>query len=137
MNMKHNDPNMAGILAKDFTKVLNFCLTNNVAFHMQHSAHFNEDLAIPALTNTMMGLSKVTCEQAGVNTEDIGLLPKSFNTKGNYELLEFVLHTKDGKTIFYNAYLPCPHGDEPCIECRAIGLRCKEKMKKFIENLHC
>lgn len=137
MSEDHRNCNMAAILAKDLTDVLNFCLERNTAIHMQHSQDFNEDMAISAVINTMIGLSKVTVEQAGSDIDKIGFLPKKFDTKPNFQLLEFDMRTKDNKTILYNAYIPCLHTESACNECVSKGLACKNRMKEFITNLYC
>ena len=128
---------MAGVLAKDLTDALNFCLERKNTIHMQHSQRFNEDMAIPAIVNTMIGLSKVTIEQAGLEVENIGTLPKTFDIKPNFMPLEFEIKTKNSKTILYCAYIPCLHTETVCDECTSKGLACKDRMKEFIENLYC
>ena len=102
MSEDHRNCNMAAILAKDLTDVLNFCLERNTAIHMQHSQDFNEDMAISAVINTMIGLSKVTVEQAGSDIDRRSRI-KFHLSYGRYVLLDTSTHMKATKGTRLNS----------------------------------
>ena len=137
MNENHKNDGMGGILAKDLTRILNFCIENEKTIHMQYNNHFRKDLAIPAITQTMVRLSEINVKDAGPEIEDAGTLPKEFDTKKNFKLMEFNLKTKTGKTVYYNAYIPCIHNESPCDHCLNAGAYSCEHMKTLVKNLYC
>lgn len=119
--------------------VLRYCSARNKALYLKRSMHFNKDLAIKSINRMIQLLANSEALQNKWDAEldKYKLLPNFPTTKRNFTLYDAEISTKDGNTIYYNAYTACQHDSTPCDTCLIYGIKNLQQRKEFITNLFC
>ena len=138
INRQPNECDMEKIAIK-LLDILHLCASENKAIYLRLSSRSREDRATDSIARTIQFLSNSELLQTKWDEElsKYRLLPNFPNKKGNFFLCDTEISTKNGDTIYYNAYTACSHANEPCDECQLRGFKNMHARKSFIRNLFC